>query len=190
MSPSKQRSIRLDSHYNGMLEWFAERFERSENEIIRTALDHLNTEYGAALKSAELFIRRLRERHGDEAVLKFHPTDVEVMYDVSANAGAPDPDLVGVLGSIRMESGAFDPTMALYLEPRKWELRTPSPNLYVGTFDPTSAATISIPVADLRPEMQEFGSLLASRGRPLHHMLWGQGGAGRMLTDEQLEESD
>lgn len=204
MSPTTQKNIRLDEHYLGMIAFFSERFDRSLSEVIRTALDHMNAEYGAALRAAELFIAQLRERHGEDAVLEFRRTDGRPFGIVEAPAGYAtdhlrevhvggelDADLQGILGGLRTESGAFDPNEALYLMPRAWDVkRVPTPQLYVGSIDPKSDATISIRVADLNPAMQEFGSLLASRGRPLHRLIWSQGGSGRLVTDDELEASD
>lgn len=192
MSPSKLRSIRLDDHYNGMLEWFAEQFQREPNEIIRLALDQLNMDYGAMLGSARTFIAQLRERFGEDAVLEFRPSSnpkypAEDFCEVYVE-GEPIDELIAPLGMTRTESGAFGPHRALYLQSQRWEGR-PTPNLYIGTIDPNSAAHVSIALADLKAEQQEYGSLLAARGRSAHHMIW-SGKAGRMLTDEELDSTD
>ncbi len=186
----KQKNLRLDDHYVAMLAQFAERFGRSEGEIIRTALDVLGSDYAKAQMAAKLFIDHLRERHG-EARLEFRPSPKGVPHPAEVYVdGELEPDLYGPLAVRRDDRGEFESTMTLYLEPKADSalgVAGGHPSLYIGAVDwPASATGISIGIADLDPSMQEFAGLIASRGRPLHRVLW-DGNSGRMVTDADLE---
>jgi hypothetical protein len=186
----KQKNLRLDDYYVSMLASFAERFERGEGEIVRTALDALNSQYGMATT----FIERLRERHGADTRLEFRPTGDGATAAVYAD-GEPEPDLIGILAGRRDRRGEWEPAQTLYLEAKPdspfavGALRI-HPSLYIGAVDwPASPAAVSIAIGALTPDMQEYAGLIASRGRPRDHVLHGPGGSGVAVTDEQLDSA-
>ena len=163
-----QKNLRLDEGSIKTLAFFAERFERSEAEIFRTALQVFGSVYGKAQMAADIFISQLRERHG-EARLEFRPSPKGVPHPAEVYVdGHLEPDLCAPLAVRRDPRGEFETTMTLYLEPAvdsAFAVAGGHPSLYIGVVDwPASATGISIGIADLHPDMQEFANLVAGRG--------------------------
>ena len=113
-----QKNFRLSEYHAGMLAWFSRRFGVSETEIVRRALDQINSDYELALTLAKNFIKKLNDRYGADARIELRLADDQITADVLVD-GELAPDLTGYvrLGPLEERAAGIE-RYRLYLSHR------------------------------------------------------------------------
>ena len=182
----KLKNFRFSDHHVGMLSFFSERFGTNESEIVRRALDDMNSRYGLALKFAERLIGKLRDHYGDDARLEIRP-EADSGFEISSAQKGHAPSrwgdygevfvdgqrcegLIGTMSVERLEerlSGRERYRVYLEAVPDSeyaFSAFGQHARLYIGEIDLRSPAALSIRLGDLRKEMQEFWGLVGYPG--------------------------